>query len=96
MAGFKASLTFLYHSNLTCLSSTPNTSNGRIRKGPNKEKVMKIDINGDFINNLSDEILINILSKLRIDETVRCDVLSKRWFGLWKQTSHMEFDVRHM
>ncbi|KAK7324458.1 hypothetical protein VNO77_28018 [Canavalia gladiata] len=77
-------------------SSTPNTSHGRIRKGPNKEKLMKTDTNGDFINNLPDEILVNILSKLRIDEAVRCDVLSKRWFGLWKQTSHMEFDVRHM
>ncbi|KAJ1395410.1 Leucine-rich repeat domain superfamily [Sesbania bispinosa] len=54
------------------------------------------DENGDLISKLPDEILTNILSKLHIDEAVRCSVLSKRWEGLWKQTSHIEFDVDHM
>ncbi|KAJ1395417.1 Leucine-rich repeat domain superfamily [Sesbania bispinosa] len=47
------------------------------------------DESGDLISKLPDEILTNILSKLHIDEAVRCSVLSKRWEGLWKQTSHI-------
>ncbi|KAJ1426828.1 Leucine-rich repeat domain superfamily [Sesbania bispinosa] len=54
------------------------------------------DENGDLISKLPDEILTNTLSKLHIDEAVRCSVLSKRWKGLWKQTSHIELDVNHM
>ncbi|XP_027342966.1 F-box protein At1g80960-like [Abrus precatorius] len=68
----------------------------RIRKRPKMEKVMGTEVVADFISNLPNEILIIILSKLRIDESVRCGVLSKRWLGLWKHTLHIEVDMRYM
>ncbi|XP_027342972.1 F-box protein At1g80960-like [Abrus precatorius] len=50
----------------------------------------------DFINNLPDEILCMILSLLPVDEAVRTGILSKRWRSLWKHTSRLDFDVKHM
>ncbi|KAK7324451.1 hypothetical protein VNO77_28010 [Canavalia gladiata] len=50
----------------------------------------------DLLSNLPDEILCTILRLLPIDEAVRSSVLSKRWRFLWKQTSHLDFDVKHM
>lgn len=52
--------------------------------------------NQDFISKLPDDLLAIILSKLQVDEAVRCNILSKRWLGLWKQTPHMEFNARSM
>ncbi|KAL9322137.1 hypothetical protein ACSQ67_010190 [Phaseolus vulgaris] len=69
-------------------SVTTNTGGQRITK-------VKME-NPDLIGNLSNEIKIMILSKLSIDEAVRCSVLSKRWEGLWKEISHMELNVKTM
>ncbi|CAJ1957824.1 unnamed protein product [Sphenostylis stenocarpa] len=52
--------------------------------------------NQDFISNLSDDMKIMILSKLCIDEAVRCSILSQKWNGLWKQISHMELNLKRM
>ncbi|KAK7324461.1 hypothetical protein VNO77_28021 [Canavalia gladiata] len=68
----------------------------RISKRPKMKKVMKGDENRDFISSLPNEILIIILSKLRIDEAVRSEVLSKRWLNLWRQISHIEIDAKHL
>ncbi|KAK7324460.1 hypothetical protein VNO77_28020 [Canavalia gladiata] len=67
----------------------------RITKRPNMNNVMKDELDQDMISNLPSAILIIILSKLRIDEAVRCGILSKRWLRLWKQTSHLEFDLKY-
>jgi hypothetical protein len=57
---------------------------------------MGSDENRDFISALPNEILTFILSKLRVDEAVRCNILSKRWLGLWKKAPHIEFNAKHM
>lgn len=58
--------------------------------------VVRGEENQGFINRLPDDILSFILSKLRIDEAVRCNILSKRWVGLWKKTLHVEFNAKYM
>ncbi|KAK7324462.1 hypothetical protein VNO77_28022 [Canavalia gladiata] len=68
----------------------------RASKRQKMKQVMKDDENRDFISNLPNDVLIIILSKLRIDEAVRCGVLSKRWLNIWKRISYLEFDARHM
>jgi len=50
----------------------------------------------DFINKLPNDVLTFILSKLQVDEAVRCNILSKRWLGLWKQAHHVEFNAKHL
>lgn len=57
---------------------------------------MESDEIQDFINKLPNDILAYILSKLQVDEAVRCNILSKRWVGLWKQSPHIEFNAKHM
>jgi hypothetical protein len=57
---------------------------------------MGSDENQDFISALPNEVLTVILSKLRVDEAVRCNILSKRWLGLWKIAPHIEFNEKHM
>ncbi|WJX66849.1 hypothetical protein P8452_51359 [Trifolium repens] len=57
---------------------------------------MGSDENQDFISALPNEVLTFILSKLHVDETVRCNILSKRWLGLWKKAPHIEFNAKHM
>jgi len=49
-----------------------------------------------FINKLPNDVLTFILSKLQVDEDVRCNILSKRWVGLWKQARHIEFNSKHV
>lgn len=52
--------------------------------------------NFDFISNLPNDILLNILSLLPVDEAVRSSILSKRWISLWKNTPYLDLDVKHM
>ncbi|WJX72444.1 hypothetical protein P8452_56327 [Trifolium repens] len=58
---------------------------------------MGSDENRDFISALPNEILTFILSKLRVDEAVRCNILSKRWlvvdFSISKSLSIGEVDT---
>ncbi|XP_057444065.1 F-box protein At1g80960-like [Lotus japonicus] len=61
-----------------------------------KDRVLKAEEKRDFISKLPDEILSIIISYLHVDEAVRCNVLSKRWEGMWKLAPHMEFDAKHM
>ncbi|KAK7243075.1 hypothetical protein RIF29_37859 [Crotalaria pallida] len=71
--------------------TAPVTCNswGRRRKRSKMEKP-------DFTKGLPDDVLSHILSFLSIDEAVRCSVLSKKWLNLWKNTSHIEFNVKKM
>jgi hypothetical protein len=81
-----------------------NSFSGRLieikRKGGRetemKNMVVVSDEKQDFINKLPNEFLTFILSKLQVDEAVRCNILSKRWVGLWKQAHHIEFNAKHM
>ncbi|XP_045802763.1 putative F-box protein At1g67390 [Trifolium pratense] len=57
---------------------------------------MGSDEKQDFISELPNEVLTFILSKLRVDEAVRCNILAKRWLGLWKKAPHIEFNGKHM
>jgi hypothetical protein len=57
---------------------------------------MGSDENQDFISALPNEVLTFILSKLHVDEAMRCNILSKRQLGLWKKASHIEFNAKHM
>ncbi|WJX71745.1 hypothetical protein P8452_55704 [Trifolium repens] len=57
---------------------------------------MGSDENQDFISALPNEVLTFILSKLRADEAVRCNILLRRWLGLWKKAPHIEFIAKHM
>ncbi|XP_054817101.1 F-box protein At1g80960-like [Prosopis cineraria] len=50
----------------------------------------------DYISQLPDDILCLIICLLSVDEAVRTSVLSKRWSGLWRFNSHLEFDGRRM
>ncbi|XP_057444062.1 putative F-box protein At1g67390 [Lotus japonicus] len=61
-----------------------------------KDRVLKAEEKQDFISKLPDEILSIIISYLHVDEAVRCNVLSKRWEGMWKLAPHMEFDAKQM
>jgi hypothetical protein len=49
-----------------------------------------------FISTLPNEILTFILSKLCVDEVVRCNILSKSWLGLWKKAPYIGFNAKHM
>lgn len=61
---------------------------------PAEKKTKMEDLN--FISNLPDEILIIILSLLPIDEAVRSSIFSKRWESLWKHTTRLDLDAKHM
>jgi hypothetical protein len=61
-----------------------------------EKMVVMNDEKQDFINKLPNDVLTFILSKLQVDEAVRCNILSKRWVGLWKQAHHVEFNAKHM
>ncbi|MCI25408.1 F-box protein [Trifolium medium] len=55
---------------------------------------MGSDEKQDFISELPNEVLTFILSKLRVDEAVRCNILSKRWlvvdFSISKRVCQLE------
>ncbi|WJX71746.1 hypothetical protein P8452_55705 [Trifolium repens] len=58
---------------------------------------MGSDENQDFISALPNEVLTVILSKLRVDEAVRCNILSKRWlvvdFSISKSLYQLEKSI---
>ncbi|KAJ4715181.1 Fbd-associated f-box protein [Melia azedarach] len=47
------------------------------------------DEDDEHISKLSDDILINILSRLTIKEAARTSILSSRWRYLWKSLKHI-------
>ncbi|GFP93094.1 hypothetical protein PHJA_001453700 [Phtheirospermum japonicum] len=51
------------------------------------------DADDDRISRLPDDILIDILSSLRLKEAARTSVLSSRWVNLWKHNSRLDFDA---
>ncbi|XP_028755350.1 F-box protein At1g80960-like [Neltuma alba] len=95
---------------LTCISpipssisflSNPNFTVKRKEKKRREKKMLgskkKAKFkDSDFISNLPDDILLTILSLLPVDEAVRSSILSKRWVSLWKNTPHLDFNVKHM
>ncbi|CAH8376701.1 unnamed protein product [Eruca vesicaria subsp. sativa] len=48
----------------------------------------------DWISKLSDDLLLEILSKLSTKEVIMTSVLSKRWVNVWKKTSQLCLDMR--
>ncbi|TKY49281.1 F-box protein [Spatholobus suberectus] len=65
-----------------------------------KKAMMMVDHNKeeptDFFAPVPDKVLWSILSLLPIDEAVRTSILSKRWRSMWKHTTHLDLDVKHM
>ncbi|PNX78595.1 F-box protein at1g80960-like protein [Trifolium pratense] len=58
---------------------------------------MGSDEKRDFISELPNEVLTFILSKLRVDEAVRCNILAKRWlvvdFSISKRACGLEKSI---
>ncbi|CAH8320209.1 unnamed protein product [Eruca vesicaria subsp. sativa] len=48
----------------------------------------------DWISKISNDLLLEILSKLSTKEAIRTSVLSKRWVNVWKKTSQLCLDMR--
>lgn len=47
----------------------------------------------DNISKLPNDVLLLILSRLSTEEAIRTSVVSKRWEHVWKQLSHLVFDI---
>ncbi|XP_022718065.1 putative F-box protein At1g67390 [Durio zibethinus] len=62
----------------------------------NLAKEVPHDHGPDLIDKLPDTLLTEILSKLPADEAVRTGILSRRWKGLWRYVSRLDFDPKRM
>lgn len=50
----------------------------------------------DYISKLSNDLLLEILSKLSTEEVIRTSLLSERWVNVWKKISHLCLDMRRI
>ncbi|GFP89795.1 putative F-box/FBD/LRR-repeat protein at5g44950 [Phtheirospermum japonicum] len=57
---------------------------------------MEANNNVDLISQLSDDILISIMARLRTEEAVRTSILSNRWRNLYKFIPDIEFRCEHL
>ncbi|GAU16407.1 hypothetical protein TSUD_117560 [Trifolium subterraneum] len=56
---------------------------------------MKSNNNEDIISDLTDELLLHILSFLNAKQAVQTCILSKRWINLWKTVPTLIFSSNH-
>ncbi|XP_009106559.1 F-box protein At1g80960 isoform X4 [Brassica rapa] len=50
----------------------------------------------DYISKLSNDLLLEILSKSSTEEVIKTSILSKRWRNVWKKTSCLCLDMRRI
>ncbi|XP_065631364.1 F-box/LRR-repeat protein At3g58900 [Quercus suber] len=66
--------------------------NKRVGISRKKRKCQRQDPSKDWISDLPDEILIDIVSLLPMKEAFNISILSKRWRHIWRSTVILKFD----
>jgi hypothetical protein len=67
-------------------------ANSVIQEPQKNQELEDIDETSKSLGNLSDDVLLDILSLLPTKEAVRTSLLSKRWEYLWASMSNLVFD----